>query len=795
MTAFETAKRFIQMGIPVVPLHGTRTDGSCRCKLGFKCENSGKHPMKGGWQANENLIRTESALVDVWNNEAGQCNFGAAWGHPLPDGRIPFAWDVDVDHGKTGKETMMELQLEGKKLPQTMTIRTGGGGVHMIMALPAGAKVQNHNPLLPGVDIRGLGGQSVLPGSKSGKGNYTLLLDVEIANAQAWTAELLEASSTPDFAVPVETIKTRVELTAAEIELCDKREAEIIKRVVARLDKLKGVPAGSKPSWGVTTWGAGKDLLRLANSPWSKLTADEAMKLVFDHAPRDAAFTDTTVATKIKSAVNCVKGHGLEVPKIQEFPPRSWDDFGNADRLVDHCSDRMCWVIDAQCWAIYDDEQWHFDAKTKAGRVYREMVEALSDTEATKYPDVKDGDKASQREKFMTYVKTLRFVDNRNKSLNAAQDKKELEGHRADFDSDRYLLGVKNGVLNLKTGELLPRSAEHRITRWVDVDYVPEAECPKFLKYLARVQPEDECRNFLQRWSGYCLSGDMTEQRFAILYGPPGGGKGVYFEVMSKICGGNYVVANPTVFLSKTNDGHPTELASLAGARFIQANEIREGGKLDESKVTALTSHEPISARFINENEFRYPPTGKINYAVNHRPAITAHSGVWRRLILMAWDVQITESEKIKDLGQRLGVEEAEGILAWAVRGFDMWMKSGLEVPTEWELEKSAYEEEEDWLGQFLADECEPDQEAFLKSADLYPRLQKWGLLNGVKNIPENTVFGKRMAEYCKVMGVMKPGKNKKGARGYHGLKLKPETTPIISLTGGQITDASILDI
>lgn len=127
-----------------------------------------------------------------WSVNNGLSNFGAATGHQMNDGRYLFVWDVDTDKGKPGAETMANLVIENKVMPETLTVRTGGGGLHYYLASPT--PVPSPSPLLPGIDIRGVGGQVVLPGSVSGKGTYTIEVNAPIADAPEWVLELIRNS-------------------------------------------------------------------------------------------------------------------------------------------------------------------------------------------------------------------------------------------------------------------------------------------------------------------------------------------------------------------------------------------------------------------------------------------------------------------------------------------------------------------------------------------------------------------------------------------------------------------------
>jgi hypothetical protein len=91
-------------------------------------------------------------------------------------GGVPAAYllvDLDPRHGSA--ETLRSLDL-----PETLTVRTGGGGEHRFYAHPGGRLVQGANVLGPGVDTRMPGrGYTVLPPSRHASGRFYEWVDLD----------------------------------------------------------------------------------------------------------------------------------------------------------------------------------------------------------------------------------------------------------------------------------------------------------------------------------------------------------------------------------------------------------------------------------------------------------------------------------------------------------------------------------------------------------------------------------------------------------------------------------------
>jgi putative DNA primase/helicase len=117
---------------------------------------------------------------------------GQPWNIGLVTGGGRFVVDVDPRHG--GVETLTSLEMDYGPLPETLTMATGGGGQHFVLASPAGAPIRGSAGALgAGVDIRGEGNLIVAPPSRHHSGgSYSVLKDIPIAPAPAWLLSLIK---------------------------------------------------------------------------------------------------------------------------------------------------------------------------------------------------------------------------------------------------------------------------------------------------------------------------------------------------------------------------------------------------------------------------------------------------------------------------------------------------------------------------------------------------------------------------------------------------------------------------
>jgi putative DNA primase/helicase len=152
-------------------------------------------------------------------------------------------------------------------------------------------------------------------------------------------------------------------------------------------------------------------------------------------------------------------------------------------------------------------------------------------------------------------------------------------------------------------------------------------------------------------------------------------------------------------------------MANLAGMRSVLANEVEAGASMSGQTVKVAVSTEAITARHLYGAPFTFKPTHKLFIRGNHRPRINDNDeGIWRRIHLIPFDLNLPVEQRDQWLEGRL-LNEAPGILAWMVRGYQKWRREGLR-PARRVLDASlAYRRESDLLAQWVEDHCEKGQD------------------------------------------------------------------------------------
>lgn len=423
----------------------------------------------------------------------------------------------------------------------------------------------------------------------------------------------------------------------------------------------------------------------------------------------------------------------------------TFDDTGNSQRLYDAYSDiiRYCYID--RKWLYYQSGKWIYDNLGYIRTLADDVVNKMSYD--VKYYEIQDEHNGTDiTKKFQKHLTKSRSYAGKTNFIKEAEHLISIAP--SQFDRHTSLLNCKNGILDLRTGELQQHDKNKYFTKMVQVNYNESAPISeKWLKFLGDIFANDtDTINYIQKVCGYLLTGSTAEQCAFFLYGTGRNGKSTFLEILRYIMGDYATNIQPQTIMVKPNSGNApnSDIARLKGARLVTSVEPNEGMKLDEGLVKQLTGDDTVTARKLFAEEFEFKPEFKLFMATNHKPTIRGtDTGIWRRIHLIPFTVQIPPEKVNRHLKYHL-VAEAEGIFRWCVEGCLKWQKEGLLMPATVKNAVKEYHHEMDVIATFI-DECCAEQ-GEVKASEIYASYVRWASENNEYTM-SSTKFGIEMAK------------------------------------------------
>ena len=450
--------------------------------------------------------------------------------------------------------------------------------------------------------------------------------------------------------------------------------------------------------------------------------------------------------------------------------PHFHSDTGYADAFADRFSERVRFIPEEGRWLVFDNRRgWHRDTSSEVEAMFADYARELYRNAcqlAAELPDPIQG---------MKQITAAAKLGDRRAMVPAlalAQANRLLVVKLSELDAEPLLLGVGNGVIDLRDGSFRPHDPKVFVTRTTACDFILGAPCPNFINALEKFQPEPEMRAYLQRLFGYSLTGLIGEHILPFHFGTGGNGKGTILEqVVFKILG-EYAVklSDSLVYINRRGDLPHLELAGLVGKRFALGEENEDGGFLNEKILKGLSGGDRMKGRFHYQDFFEFDPTAKIHLVGNHRPKISGRDdGIWRRFRLVDWPVNIPKEEQDFQFWEKLK-PEFPGILNWLVAGALALGKKGTRPPEGVLTATSKYREDCDTFGEFLADRTISDPEGTLRKSEHYDLYKSWC---SEQEIPDKFRYTKRKVGFLMIERGYNEKRTAGGVQVWTGLRSK----------------------
>ena len=470
------------------------------------------------------------------------------------------------------------------------------------------------------------------------------------------------------------------------------------------------------------------------------------------------------------SRIAVTEDASLPIPPIAstDFSSRARTDAGAALIFLDLFGPDVRYVEHLDRWLTWNGMWWETRSRMEM------LPRARVATEQILHWAVNLPSGAQDREKWMKFPFRQQTERGLRSIITLAGAERTARIELSQLDADPGLLGCPNGTLDLRTGNLRPARREDFITKLTAVPFEPSAACPKFLQFLKwAMRGDEETIAYLQKFIGYALTGDVSEELLAVFVGDGANGKSTLLMTLLDLMGDYGGKARSELLVSmQGRDGAASpDVAALVGKRFVAVSETDDGCLLSEAVIKTVVSNELIAARRLQHAPFYFHPSHKIVLATNHRPRVRGtDNGIWRRLALVPFDATMDDENKVANFREKVLRPELQGIFAWAVQGCLRWQREGLKTSERIREAVSTYRTDMDTVGQWLDERTTPDAAAVVPLAHLYGDYETWARLERLPALGTRR-FGLELERHG-----FPASRGQKGTRVRRGLRLPPPT-------------------
>ena len=472
------------------------------------------------------------------------------------------------------------------------------------------------------------------------------------------------------------------------------------------------------------------DMVRLhLYSDMSKEQSFEAMKrlLAEDDAVRQQ------LEQMIRSTASEVDfGDGNKQPLA--VVERDYTEQGNAVRLKSERGHLMRYQ-QGLGWCVWNGQVWLKDDKETAGYLIMNQADDLLN-EAKRMlqlaPKGEGKEKTPEQldaERAFAWAQRCRSYANQRNTLDAA--KKLMNVYDVDaFDPDPWLLNTPEGVIDLRTGDILAHDSKYMCTMMTAVPAYRGGACPKWQTFLHQVTGGDEAViDYLQLVAGMACVGKVYEEGLIIAYGPGSNGKSTLFAIWQELLGTYSGTVRNEVLMGNKNGSEVQGQAQLRGMRLAITSELEEGQGMNGSLLKRLTSRDKISARPLYHEPITFTPSHTLILHSNHLPKLrSCDDGTKRRISVVPFTHVIPPEKKIMDFAGVLIRGEGSAILGWMIDGAIRFYKNDMRLPKPQAVRTAteAYLSNEDKIGRFIEECCIVSAKAHQPSGALFRAYKDW---------------------------------------------------------------------
>ncbi|WP_405393544.1 phage/plasmid primase, P4 family (plasmid) [Streptomyces sp. NBC_01102] len=452
--------------------------------------------------------------------------------------------------------------------------------------------------------------------------------------------------------------------------------------------------------------------------------------------PEDDLWADNPAATKERPRVARAARSSRRAPEVQHR-----GHLRMAERFISEHHEALRFVHgigwhewDGSRW-LYNDERPDIAYAVKTIKAGLRDLEGMSgDARDDLYKDIRKSESAGGLEGMAKIASALAPISTSSKAL----------------DADAFLFNTPDGTVQLRDGSIVDCDRSHLITKVAGAGLPTDedgevAGGEEFHQFLEKILPDEAVRSFVQRLVGYAMLGEVKEHVMPIFTGTGANGKGTLRDALMAAFGDYAIEVDPAILMESKHERHGAFKMRLRGARLTFCSETEKGRRFAEATMKRLVGGDPIEANLMHKNPITFDPSHTLVMLTNHLPLVSGDDpAVWRRILVVPFDVVIPENERDGGLPDRLK-KAAPAVLEWAYEGWLAYREEGLAPPEAVRVRTEEYKASSDVLGRFLDERTITSPHGVAPARELFNAWTSWCHASGEQASSE-VEFSKSMA-------------------------------------------------
>jgi len=383
-----------------------------------------------------------------------------------------------------------------------------------------------------------------------------------------------------------------------------------------------------------------------------------------------------------------------------------------SDLLVIYDNDRMIknsyfmFNYSTKLWDIISKDALGSDISEKLSEIIKNLLIKFTEMSCKMDKNSKDESIKKQQDILKNNTKELRklhlSIQDIKKGTSIAghvikcKQKEQYDGIKMNKNSK--LLSVRNGMVDLETGELIERTQEHYQTFYIPIDYNPNANTELMDKFMNNMfkPTEKDIQKLLSNLIGYSISGVADKKLIAVIVGDGENGKSELINIIKEVLGKKMIGTVEYEDLSASSGTNTDTLFNARFARMMIIIETKPNAQFNENKLKKISGRDTqnVQAKFKGSEEMS---DECIPFIIsNFKPKFSGDQTVWNRVIPIALNMQFIDKKDIRwdEDAFEAGImkpkdskfikelyEDKEGILRWLVKQSELYFREGLIIP------------------------------------------------------------------------------------------------------------------